>query len=457
MDLWRLGAGALAAVLSAGPLPLLEPSATATATATAAGSVLSAGPLRLLEPSAAAADTAGSVLSAGPLRLLEPSGSAAADTAAVVPCPYASIPTIPPTPPSPERDPAAPVVGGARLATTGLAVPPGAPAPPSTSAMSWVVADLDTGEVLGACAPHLRRRPASVQKLLLAATVLPKLDPNQVVEATPADLDLPADSSLVGIIAGGRYPVSTLWYGLLLQSGNDAANALARVGGGDGGVPATIAAMNAEAHRLGADDTHAVTPSGLDAPEQFTSAYDLALIARENLDRAAFLQYDSALTFQWPAQPPKDPKGFQIQNENKLLTEYPGAIGGKTGFTDEARHTYVGAAKRGDRRLVVTIMGAEIVPARAWKQGTTLLDWGFTRPAGASVGHLVTPEEAARLHAPPPPSAVAEAAAAPGTAGARPAAPGRSGSFSVVALAVLVVLFASGAVVMLRRARRIRV
>ncbi|MER7281639.1 D-alanyl-D-alanine carboxypeptidase family protein [Dactylosporangium sp. NPDC000244] len=408
MDLWRLGAGALAAVLSAGPLPLLEPS-----------------------------------------------GSAAADTAAAVPCPYTSIATIPPTPPSPERDPAAPVVGGAQLATKGLAVPPGAPAPPVTSAMAWVVADLDTGEVLGACAPHLRRRPASVQKLLLAATVLPKLDPNQVVEATPADLDLPGDSSLVGIIAGGRYPVSTLWYGLLLQSGNDAANALARVGGGDGGVPATIAAMNAEAHRLGADDTHAVTPSGLDAPEQYTSAYDLALIARENLDRAAFLQYDSALTFQWPAQPPKDPKGFQIQNENKLLTEYPGGIGGKTGFTDEARHTYVGAAKRGDRRLVVTIMGAEIVPARAWKQGTTLLDWGFTRPAGASVGHLVTPEEAARLHAPPP-SAAAAAAAARGTAGAQAPAPGRSLSFSVVALAVLVVLFAAGTVVMLRRARRIR-
>src|SRR5690349_6226027 len=83
--------------------------------------------------------------------------------------------------PSPERDPSTPVIGGERMATRGLAVPDGAPAPPTLSAMSWVVADLDTGEVLGACAPHLRRRPASVQKLLLAATVLPKLDPNLVV------------------------------------------------------------------------------------------------------------------------------------------------------------------------------------------------------------------------------------------------------------------------------------
>ncbi|MFI5909958.1 D-alanyl-D-alanine carboxypeptidase family protein [Dactylosporangium sp. NPDC051541] len=390
--------------------------------------------------------------------VLEPS-PAPADTTTVVPCPYASIATIPPTPASPERDPAAPVVGGPRLGTTGLAVPAGAAAPPTTSAMAWMVADLDTGEVLGACNPHLRRRPASVQKLLLAAAALPKLDPNLVVEATESDVNVPADSSLVGLIAGGKYPVSALWIGLLLESGNDAAAALARVAGGDGGEAATVAAMNAEAHRLGADDTHAVTPSGYDAPDQFTSAYDLALIARENFDRPAFVQYDSMLSYQWPAAPPKDPKGFQIQNENKLLTEYPGGIGGKTGFTDEARHTYVGVAKRGDRRLVVTIMGAEIVPARAWKQGTTLLDWGFAQPAGASVGHLVTVEEAAKLHTPPPsptPS-TPPAAAAGGTAGAQPSVPGRTLSFSVVALALLVALFTAGTVVMIRRARRVRV
>jgi D-alanyl-D-alanine carboxypeptidase (penicillin-binding protein 5/6) len=294
------------------------------------------------------------------------------------------------------------VLGGAQLGTTGLAAPAGAKAPPALSAMSWVVADLDTGAVLGACDPHLRRRPASVQKLLLAETALPKLDPNQVVEATAADLRLPPDSSAVGLVVGGHYPVSTLWYGLLLESGNDTANALARVAGGSGGVPATVAAMNAEAHRLGADDTHAVTPSGLDAPDQLTSAYDLALIARADFTRPDFVRYDTTLRLQWPAQPPRDPRGFQIQNENKLLVDYPGALGGKTGFTDQARHTYVGAAQRGGRRLVVTVMGAEIVPARAEKQGEMLLNWGFGLPATAGVGHLVTPDEAARVHSPSP-------------------------------------------------------
>lgn len=343
------------------------------------------------------------VVSAGLMAWPAPVASpSSGGSAAAVPCPYTTIAAIPPTPASPVLDPARPAVGGGQLGTTGLAVAPGTPAPPTLSAMSWMVADLDTGEVLGACAPHLRRRPASVQKLLLAATALPKLDPALIVEATAEDLALPKDSSAVGMIVGGKYPVSTLWLGLLLQSGNDTANALARMAGGDGGVAATVAAMNAEAHRLGADDTHAVTPSGLDAPDQLTSAYDLALIARADFARPDFLAYDTTLVFQWPAQPPKDPKGFQIQNENKLLTSYQGALGGKTGFTDEARHTYVGAAQRNGRRLVVTIMGAEIVPARAWKQGAMLLDWGFALPAATSVGHLVTPEEAAVLHRPSP-------------------------------------------------------
>ena len=89
------------------------------------------------------------------------------------------------------------------------------------------VAAWRSSAVVAACSPHVQRRPASVQKLLLAATALPKLDPDLVVEASPEDLALPGDSSAVGLLVGGHYPVSTLWYGLLLQSGNDAANALA--------------------------------------------------------------------------------------------------------------------------------------------------------------------------------------------------------------------------------------
>ncbi len=354
-----------------------------------------------------------------------PAAAPSAGRPAAAAPPYVPCPIVPPAAPVPARpsppphDPTAPVFGGEGLATTGLTVPPGAAPPPANlSATSWLVADLDTGAVLGACAPHAGSPPASVQKLLLAQTLLPRLDPAQVVEVVQADLDFERGSSAVGLLVGGHYPVETLWLGLLLESGNDAANVLARVGGGPAGVPGTIEAMNAEARRLGADDTHAVTPSGLDGPGQFTSAYDLALIARADFARPDFRRYTATPRAQIPPQPPKDPRGFQIQNENRLLANYPGAIGGKTGFTDLARHTYVGAAERAGRRLVVTLLGAEARPVPGWQQGAALLDWGFALPAGAAVGQLVTPEEVDRLRHPPAPSNAPTGVALAGTTGA---------------------------------------
>jgi len=158
-------------------------------------------------------------------------------------------------------------------------------------------------------------------------------------------------------------------------------------------VPAALADMNAEARRLGAWDTHAETPSGLDGPGQATSAYDLALITRECFKREDFSRYIATRNAQIPAQPPRDPRGFQIQNENQLLYTYQGALGGKTGFTDLARHTYVGVAERNGRRLAVTLLGAEHQPIRAWQQGATLLDWGFSVSPDAKVGRLVNPGE----------------------------------------------------------------
>jgi D-alanyl-D-alanine carboxypeptidase (penicillin-binding protein 5/6) len=374
-----------------------------------------------------------------------------------VACPVAAVPSVrpgpPPDVPPPARDRSRPTLGGDGLDTAGLTVPAGAPALPTTlSAKSWLVADLDTGAVLGACGPHEYGTPASVQKLLLAATLLPKLDPAQVVTVVAADLDIERASSAVGLLVDGRYTVETLWLGLLLNSGNDAANTLARVGGGPGGVAGTLAAMNAEARRLGAYETHAVTPHGLDGPGQFTSVYDLALIARVCFAREDFRRYTATQRAQMPAQPPKDPRGFQIQNNNQLLYRYPGAIGGKTGFTDVARHTYVGAAERGGRRLVATVLGAELQPVRTWQQAAGLLDWGFALPADARVGHLVTPEEVARAVATPSADAGA-AGTAKGPGGAVSAARG-FGSPAGVATGLAAGLAALAGLALLLRARR---
>ncbi|MBQ1024826.1 D-alanyl-D-alanine carboxypeptidase [Micromonospora sp. C95] len=364
-----------------------------------------------------------------------------APTPAGLPCPKAVAPKVTrsprPTPPPPV--PEHRVVGGDALATPGLIAPAGAPVPPKVTATSWLVADLDTGEVLGGCGPHEYATPASVQKLLLAATMLSRLDPAQVVTVTRADLDIAPGSSAVGLLPGGRYRVETLWLGLLLQSGNEAANALARLGGGADGMAGGVRAMNEQARLLGAYQTHAVTPSGLDAPGQFTSAYDLALIARFCFADPAFRRYVLTERTRIPAQKALRGKGFEIQNENQLVYRYPGALGGKTGFTDYARHTYVGAAERDGRRLVVTLLGAEPRPQRGWEQGAALLDWGFALPRQVSVGRLVEPGELDTEPSPVPTRPV-DAAPPAGTTSAQPAgttsAAGGPSAGTFVALAV---------------------
>ncbi|GAB1641870.1 D-alanyl-D-alanine carboxypeptidase family protein [Krasilnikovia sp. MM14-A1259] len=388
----------------------------------------------------------------GPAAIAAPPHQARAAAApAAVPCPKPPVkppPGRPARPVPPPNDPAMRAVGGAALDTDGLVVPDGSPRPPALTATSWLVADLDTGEVLGACGPHVYGTPASVQKLLLAATVLPKLDPKRTVTVTDEDVAIEPGSSAVGLVRDGKYPVSTLWLGLLLNSGNDAANALARTGGGDGGVAATVAAMNAEAKHLGANQTHAVTPSGLDGPGQFTSAYDLALIARVCFGLPDFRRYTLTRSAQMPAQKALKKGGFQIQNENRLIFNYPGALGGKTGFTQLARHSYVGAAERGGRRLVATLLGAEAAPLRGWQQGAALLDWGFSVPRGTSVGKLVGPQDEHTEAA----GDTSAPAAKQRQASARPAAPG--GLSLGAAAAVAVVLAATPLLLLLTQRRR---
>jgi D-alanyl-D-alanine carboxypeptidase (penicillin-binding protein 5/6) len=187
----------------------------------------------------------------------------------------------------------------------------------------------------------------------------------------------------------------------------------------------------------------------LDGPGQATSAYDLALIFRADFGRSDFRRYDSTLRADIPPQPPQYPKGYQIQNDNALLFQYPGALGGKVGFTDLARHTYVGAAERNGRRLVVTMLGAELMPMRAWQQSAALLDWGFSLPSDAAVGRLVNPGELEPKPSPTAPLVADHQVAATSTSGPR--------TLTLAAVAGVVVLFVgvwSGLIVRSRRRSR---
>ncbi|MGH3611706.1 MAG: D-alanyl-D-alanine carboxypeptidase family protein [Pseudonocardia sp.] len=295
-------------------------------------------------------------------------------------------------PPDPLPWPDEPV-GGPRLTACGDVLPPGLVAPPTVGAAAWVVADLDTGAVLAARAPHTRHRPASTLKVLTALVALDRLDPDSIVEGTADDTHI--EGSRVGVGPGGRYTVRQLLAGLLLNSGNDTANALARE---LGGATATTAAMDTVARQHGALDTRAASPSGLDGPGMASSAYDLALLFRIAMRDPLFAETVATRTLTFPGF--ADQPGFALANQNRLLANYPGALGGKTGFTDAARHTFVGAAAHDGRRLVVSLVRGEQQPEPMWKQAATLLDLGFALPPGAPpVGTLVD--------APPDPPPVA--------------------------------------------------
>lgn len=304
--------------------------------------------------------------------------------------PAAPTPTSPSAGPPPQGSaPDGSTVGGEALDTRGLVTVPGAPPlPEGIDARGWLVADAGTGAVLGAQDPHGRYYPASTLKTLTLLTLAPVLDPGLVVEGTVEDEA--TEGSRVGLVRGGQYPVSLLFQALMMQSGNDAANALARAAGG---MQSTVTAMNATAQRLQAFDTVAGTPSGLDVAGQSSSPYDLALIMRQLVADPVTLAVLQTRTAQMPAVPGLT-EGYQIQNGVSLTADYPGALGGKNGFTDAARHTFVAAAERDGRRLVVSLMQAERFPVPTTEQATRLLDWGFAVPAGASgAGRLVDPGE----------------------------------------------------------------
>jgi D-alanyl-D-alanine carboxypeptidase (penicillin-binding protein 5/6) len=334
------------------------------------------------------------------LPLLVGAGPAAARSAAG--CPAALVPPPPPAveetapgavPPRPLPWPVPPVGGPALAACRDVVAPGTAPVPAEVTAGGFVLADLDTGAVLAARAPHARQRPASTLKVLTAMVAIDRLDPNATVAGAPEDLSI--DGSRAGIGPGGTYTVRELLAGLLLNSGNDTAQALARSIGGDA---ATVTAMAETARALGAFDTRPATPSGLDGPGMSSSAYDLALLFRQALRRPLFAEIIATRAVPFPGYGER--QGFVLSNVNPLLTRYPGTLGSKTGFTDAARHTIVAAAERDGRRLVLAVVRAENTPVVSWQQAALLLDHGFGLPADApALGTLVDGRPAAAASA----------------------------------------------------------
>lgn len=244
--------------------------------------------------------------------------------------------------------------------------PSGAVALPEGPAEAWLVADLDTGAILASRNPNEPHAPASTIKPLLAMVVLDNLRPDNFARANSSHTEV--ECSCVGLEPGQPYTTRQLLEALLMVSGNDAANMLADMLGGQG---VAIPAMNRKAASLGARSTKASSPSGLDGPgwESTTTPVDLALIYRAALRYPVIAQIMRSPSAQFP--------GKTITNQNELLTRYPGTFAGKTGFTNLARETYVAAAQRGNRRLVVVEMYGS---GDLYGQAIRLFDWGFGQP-----------------------------------------------------------------------------
>jgi D-alanyl-D-alanine carboxypeptidase (penicillin-binding protein 5/6) len=248
-------------------------------------------------------------------------------------------------------------------------LPGAAVAPPGGPAAAWLLADMVSGQILGGKDPYGQYAPASTIKALLAMVVLDRLPVDSAARATAAETDV--ECSCVGLVPGQIYATRQLLDALLMVSGNDAANMLA---GMLGGTQTAVAMMNAKAQQVGARSTRAGSPSGLDGPgwESVTTPHDLAVIYRAALNYPLFGQIIHQSTALFP-----DGKGGvkQIASHDHLLPNYPGFIGGKTGYTSLAQETYVAMAQRGGKRLIAVLMyGSDDL----WDQGRALLDWGFS-------------------------------------------------------------------------------
>ena len=255
---------------------------------------------------------------------------------------------------------------------------------PDGPAPAWIVADMDTGQVLAGREMDVAHPPASTIKTLLALTVLDELpDLDATVVGTEADTHV--ECNCAGIKPGGTYTARQLLDAVLLVSGNDAANALADM---IGGYDTAVAKMNAKAASIGAVNTHAATPSGLDGAggSGLTTPRDLAIIFRAAMANPTFAQITSQPAAMFPSGAGEKP----LVNEDEMLHRYPGTIGGKTGFTDAAKKTFVAAADRGGRRLVIAMMYGLIKEGGPtyWDQACWLLDWGFAQSPGAGIGSL---------------------------------------------------------------------
>ena len=249
------------------------------------------------------------------------------------------------------------------------------PPEPEIGARAAIVVEYPSGRILYARSAHDRLAPASTTKILTAILAIEYGKLQDVVTVNEADL---VGESSMGLVSGEQQTLHELLYGLLLPSGNDAAEAIARsLGEKSTSADPTLAEpvarfvgmMNARVTQLGLEDSHFMNPHGLDADGHYSSAYDLASLSWYALHLPVFNEVVS--------QPGHDSPGHALLNTNEMLTRYPGADGIKTGWTDAGGLCLVTSASRDGKRLISVVLNAP----HWYTDSTALLDYGFAKLA----------------------------------------------------------------------------
>lgn len=241
---------------------------------------------------------------------------------------------------------------------------------PGVSAKAAIVMCADNGQVLFARNEKEKLSMASTTKIMTAMLTLEAAQAENREVAITQEM-VAVEGSSMGLRAGDVVTLDTLAKGMLLSSGNDAANAAALALAGS--REAFAAQMNEKAAQIGMTDTHFVTPSGLDDDNHYTTAYDMALLGAYAMEVPGFQEITSQRSLQVDFINP--PKKVTLSNHNRLLSMYEGCIGVKTGFTKKSGRCLVSCAQRDGVRLIAVTLGAP----DDWNDHQNMLNYGFSQ------------------------------------------------------------------------------
>ncbi len=269
--------------------------------------------------------------------------------------------------------------GGLALAAEGPALP----------AKAYLLMDAATGDVLHEYQGYRKLPVASTTKIMTAIIALERGNLTDTVTVSRNAAE--TGGSTIWLQMGEEHTLEDLLYALMLESANDAAVAIAEHLAGS--EAAFAAWMNEKAREIGARNTHFVNSHGLHHPDHYSTAYDLARIARYALNNPDFRRI--VTTTRWQMAPGYDGGPARtLYNHNRLLGYYEGATGVKNGFTEEAGLTNVASARRGETELIAVVLGA---PGQLWTSTMALLDFGFHHYRTARVVKRGEPMGALRI------------------------------------------------------------